>query len=701
MQVFPMKRSIIFVGAILLGKIMIAQPVPPVAPQRPWRDSIHGYLRRDEYHWLRERKDPEVLSFLKAENAYTDSMMSHTRKLQEKLYREMKHRIREEDLSVPVKIDSFYYYDRTEKGRDYNIYCRKKGSLKAAEEILLDENRLAAGRAYYSIDGTHISPDHNLLAYLADTSGTFLYTIYIKELRTGGLVDSISSSRGMVWANDSRTIFYEACDSTQRTDRIIRHRLGQPADSDRVVLREADAQYSLDITRSKSRQYLFIHSYSKTATEAYFCPADSPEANFRMLRARRPGVEYNLDHHGDSLYVLTNQEAENFKLMSASLQDTDGDDWHEVIPARPEVLLEDVRIYRDFLVAVERKDCLRRLRVMSWDGRIDRYLNFPEPTYSVYPWRSYEYESPILRYTYNSMVSPASVYDYDMGSDSYRLMKQYQVPGYKPGRYVSERIYAPSSDGRPIPISLVYGRDRRQISGNPCLLTGYGAYGSSSDPNFSPYSLSLLDRGFILAMAHVRGGQEQGRRWYEEGKMLKKKNTFSDFIACAEHLISQGYTRPQLLCIQGGSAGGLLIGAVVNQRPELFRAAILNVPFVDVINTMLDPTIPLTTAEYQEWGDPRVKEQYEYIASYAPYENIKPQHYPAMLVTGGLNDANVPYWEPAKWTARLRRLKTDSNPLLLKIDLSSGHGGPSGRFSHLREIALEYAFLLDVLGIKK
>lgn len=696
-----MKHSIIFFIVILLGRTIVAQPAPPSAPQRLWQDSIHGYVRRDEYHWLRERKDPEVLAYLKAENAYTDSMMSHTRKLQEKLYREMRRRIREDDLSVPLKIDSFYYYDRTEKGREYAIYCRKKGSLKAKEEILLDENRLAKGYAYYSVDGTHISPDHNLLAYLADTSGSFLYTIYIKDLRTGRLADSISSSRGMVWANDSRTIFYEACDSTQRTDRIIRHRLGQPADSDRVVLHEADPQFSLDISRSSSRRYLFAHSYSKITTEAYLCPADSPEAGFRMFRARRPGIEYYLDHHGDSLYILTNEGAENFNLMSASRQNTDGDDWHEVIPGRPEVLLEEVRIYRDYLVAVERRDGLRRLRVMSWDGRTDRYLNFPEPTYSVHPWHSYEYDSPILRYTYNSMVSPASVYDYDMSSDSHRLMKQYQVPGYKPEKYVSERIYVPSPDGRLIPVSLVYRRERRQSSGNPCLLTGYGAYGSSSDPNFSPFRLSLLDRGFIYAIAHVRGGQEQGRRWYQEGKMLQKKNTFSDFIACAEHLIAQGYTRPQLLCIQGGSAGGLLIGAVVNQRPDLFRAALMDVPFVDVINTMLDPTIPLTTAEYQEWGDPRVKEQYEYIASYAPYENIKPQEYPAMLVTGGLNDANVPYWEPAKWTARLRRLKTDSNPLLLKIDLSSGHGGPSGRFSYLRDMALEYAFLLDVLGMSK
>lgn len=689
------------VGSLLLAIAAYGQPRPPLAPQREWRDSIHGFVRQDEYHWLRERKDPEVLAYLKAENAYADSLMAHTRKLREKLYREMRRRMREEDLSVPVKIDSFYYYDRTEKNREYTIYCRKKGSLKAKEEILLDENRLAAGRTYYSIDGTKISPDHSRLAYLADTSGSFLYTIYIKDLKSGRLIDSISSGRGMVWANDSRTIFYEACDSTQRTDRIIRHLLGQPADSDRVVLHEADPEYSLDISRSRSRRYLFVHAGSKTTTEAYLCPADSPEAGFKLFHARKLGVEYYLEQHGDSLYILTNQGAVNFKLMSAPLDNLEGENWQEVIPGRQEVLLEDVMIYRDYLVAVERRDGLRRLRIMSWDGRVDRYLDFPEPTYAVYPWRSYEYDSSILRYTYNSMVSPSAVYDYDMRSDSRRLMKQYTVPGYKPAKYLSERIYAPAPDGQLIPVSLVYRRDLRQPSGNPCLLAGYGAYGASSDPNFSPFRLSLLDRGFVFAIAHVRGGQEQGRPWYEAGKLMKKKNTFSDFIACAEHLVSQGYSKPQLLCIQGGSAGGLLIGAVVNQRPDLFRAALMDVPFVDVINTMLDPTIPLTTAEYQEWGDPRIKEQYEYIASYAPYENIKSQGYPAMLVTGGLNDANVPYWEPAKWVARLRRMKTDSNPLLLRIDMSSGHGGASGRFAYLREAAFEYAFLLNAMGINK
>lgn len=696
-----MNRTIIILSLILLGRAIVAQPAPPVAPQRQWRDSLHGYVRQDEYSWLRERDDPQVLTYLKAENAYADSMMSHTRKLQEKLYWEMRRRIREEDLSVPVKIDSFFYYDRTLKGKEYRLYCRRQGSLRAKEEVMLDENLLAQGRRYFSIDGTYISPDHSILAYLADTSGAFLYTIYFKDLSTGRLLDSISSSKGMAWASDSRTVFYEACDSTQRTDRIIRRRLGEPAEGDLVVYQEGDPEFSVDVSRSKSNRYLFIHAVSKTSAEAWICQADSPDAGFTLFRPRRSNVEYYLMHRGDSLYILTNEGAENYRLLSAPLDGWRDTPPNQVIPGRPDVLLEDVRLYNDFMVVMERENGLQKLRIISSDGKVDRYLGFPEPTYSVYPWRSYEFGSTILRYTYNSMVTPPAVYDYDMKTDSRRLMKQYPVPGYRYQRYASERIYAPAADGELIPVSLVYRRDLRKPGGNPCLLKGYGAYGSSSDPHFNSSGLSLLDRGFILAIAHVRGGQEMGRRWYDEGKLLRKMNTFTDFIACAEHLVAREYTSPSQLAIQGGSAGGLLIGAVVNMRPNLFRAAVLDVPFLDMINTMLDPSIPLTTIEYQEWGDPRVKEHYEYMASYAPYENIRRQGYPAILVTGGFNDANVPYWEPAKWVARLRRMKTDANPLLLKIDMSSGHGGASGRFAYLKDLAFEYAFLLSDMGIEK
>lgn len=678
------------------------QPAPPQAPQRFWRDSIHGHVRSDEFHWMRERNDPELMAYLAAENAYAESILRHTRKLQEKLYREMRSRIREADLSVPVMIDSFYYYSRTVKARDYPIYCRRKGNLKAKEEVLLDENRLAGGRAYYSIDGTYISPDHATLAYMADTSGAFLYTIYLKDIASGRLVDSISSARGMAWSTDSRTVFYEACDSAQRTDRVIRRQLGSGPEKDEIVYRESDPEFSVSVSLTRSRGFLLIHTYSKNESEALVCPADSPNGCFRILKARSAGAEYYVDHHGDSLYVITNDVHDNFRMVSVSTANRSDGGWNEVIPGRDDVLLEDVRIYNGHYVLVERRDGLKRLRVLSWDGAVDRYIPFPEPTYTVFPWRSYDYNSSVLRYTYGSMVTPGSVYEHDMSADSYRLLKRYGVKGgYRPSRYVSERVSAVAADGQRVPISLVYRRGLRRDNGNPCLLSGYGAYGTSSDPFFSSDRLSLLDRGFVWAVAHVRGGQEMGRKWYQQGRLMNKKNTFSDFIACAEHLISQGYASPSELAVSGGSAGGLLVGAVVNQRPDLFRAAVLNVPFVDVINTMLDPAIPLTTIEYQEWGDPRVKEHYDYMSSYAPYENIRAQDYPAMLVTGGLNDTNVPYWEPAKWTARLRRTKTDANTLIMKIDLSSGHGGPSGRFSYLRDTALEYAFLLDAMDIGK
>ncbi len=686
----------------LLAAAGSAQPVAPSAKAVDWSDSIHGHVRKDEYRWLRNRDDPEVMAYLRAENAYADSAMEHARKLRERLYREMRGRIKENDLSVPVKLDSFLYYERNEKGREYSIYCRKKEIPGAKEQTLLDENRLAEWHAYYSVDGTIVSPDHRIFAFLADTAGTFNYTIYFKDLASGRIIDSVNRANGMAWANDCRTLFYEAYDSTDRADRIRRHRLGEPADSDRTVYHEADPEYLVSVSRTKSGKYILIHSISKTATEALACPADSPEVGFRTFRPRSRGVEYYLDHHGDSLYMITNDRHRNFRMVSVPEDDWSSGSWNEVLPGRDDVMLEDVRMFRDFCLVQERVDGLARLRVRSWDGSVDRELEFPEPTYSIFPWRSYDFKASAVRFTYSSLVTPGSVYDYDVRSGRRRLLKQYKVNGvYGRSRYASERIYAVAPDGERIPISLVYRKGIRRDGSSPCLLHGYGAYGSSSEVYFSSQRLSLLDRGFIMAIAHVRGGQEMGRRWYDDGKLLKKMNTFTDFITCAEFLVAQGYTSPSRLAIEGGSAGGLLIGAVVNMRPELFRAAVLDVPFLDMINTMLDPAIPLTTIEYQEWGDPRIKDDYEYMASYAPYENVKAQYYPAMLVTGGLNDANVPYWEPAKWVARLRRVKTDNNPLLLKIDLSSGHGGPSGRFTYLRDTAFEYAFLLDVMGISK
>lgn len=698
-----MRHSPILISIVLLGGAITAQPKPPVAKTISWEDSIHGRVRSDEYRWLRDKANPEVIVYLKAENAYTNAVMNRTRPLQRRLYREFRARIQETALSVPVKLDSFYYYERTVKGKDYSIYCRRRGGPKAAEEVMLDENALARGHSYFSIDGTFISPDHSILAYLADTTGAFTYTIYFKDLKSGKLLpDSITSAKYLAWANDNRTVFYEGYDESQRSDRVFRHRLLSPPDSDRLVYKENDPEFSVSLQRTRSRKHVIIYSASKSTSEARVGDADAPDGTFRLFKPRLPGYEYYLDHHGDKFYIVTNDSAVNFRLMEAPVADPARANWTELIPARDSVLIEDVLMFREYCVVQERIHGLAQLRVRSWDGAADTYVRFSEPAYTVHAWRNHDYTSDRLRYTYSSMVSPGTVYEYGMGTGTYEVLKRYPVlGGFDQRRYASERIYATATDGATVPISLVYKKGLKRDGRNPCLLEGYGAYGDSWDPGFSSNRMSLLDRGFVCAIAHVRGGQELGRRWYQDGKVMNKKNTFTDFIACAEQLIAGKYTSPQRLIISGGSAGGLLMGAVVNTRPELFKAAVMDVPFVDMINTMLDPTIPLTTAEYEEWGDPRVKEQYEYMASYAPYENIRRQAYPAMLVTTGLNDANVPFWEPAKWTARLRRLKTDDHTLLLKINLSSGHGGPPGRYGYMKDLAFSYAFMLDVLGIKQ
>ena len=698
-----MKRlQIISTFLIFMAGFVQAQPMPPAAPVVPWSDSINGFVRTDHYHWLRDRSDPRVKRYLEAENAYTDSMMAPTRPLQKKLYREFLSRIKQTDLSVPVKRDSFYYYSRTVQGQDYYIYCRKKGSLKAPEEVLLNENELARSHAYYSIDITEVSPDHSVLAYAADTTGAGIYSAYFLDLKTKArLSDTLSNLSNIVGANDSRTIDHEALDSTQRCDRIFRHRLGEDRDS--LIYREADPQFWLSISKTASQQYLFITSASKEESEVRYLNAGQTEDSFKIFRPRRKKVEYWLEHHGPDFFIFTNDSAQNYRLLRTPVSDPGSKNWIEVIPHRPDVLLEDVLMFRDFMAVQQRVDGLSGLTVFDWsDTSSGTPLKFPELTYSIYPLHQYDYNTGLLRYTYFSLVTPRSVCEYDMAGGSYNLLKREEVRGgYDPGYYVSERIYAKASDGSRIPVSLVYRRGLKFNGSNPCYLTGYGAYGVSNDPHFSSSRLSLLDRGFVFAVAQVRGGQEMSRGWYLDGKLLNKKNTFTDFIACAQHLIQQGYTSPAKLVITGGSAGGLLMGAVINSRPDLFRAAVLDVPFLDVINTMLDPTIPLVTAEYEEWGDPRDPQYYRYMLSYSPYDNIKAQAYPPMLVTTGWNDANVAYWEPAKWVAKLRAVKTDKNLLLLKTDMKSGHGGPSGRYGYFKDLAFEYAFILDVLGIKR
>jgi oligopeptidase B len=675
---------------------------PPVARKIHQIFTQHGEQRVDEYSWLRERSNPEVVAYLKSENAYARSVMAHTAGLQRRLYREMLGRIEEADLDVWVRLDGYYYYSRTEANRQYRIHCRKRGSLDAREEILLDENALAAGQRYFRLGVFEVSPDHCLLAYSTDTDGSEVYTLRVLDLASGELLaDEIHNTHNSAqWANDNRTLFYTTLDAAQRPYRLYRHVLGRDPRHDTWLFEEPVEAFRLTIDKTKSRRYLILRLKSNTTTELHYLEADHPEGSFRMFHRRWPNVEYYLGHHDDRFFIVTNEDAPNFRVFTAPVSDPARENWREFLPHRESVLIEGMEVFRNHLVIYEREDGLRKIRISDTAGDGVHYVEFDEPAYTLRPGWNPEFDSSQLRFRYNSLVTPESVYDYDMNRRTRALLKRYEVlGGYDPSQYRSERLFAESSGGARVPISLVYKRGMRRPGGNPMLLYGYGAYGHSTDAAFSSRRLSLLDRGFVFAIAHVRGGKEMGRCWYEQGKLLRKKNTFTDFIACAEHLIRQGYTRPEKLAIYGGSAGGLLLGAVLNERPDLFAAAIAAVPFVDVVNTMLDPSIPLTVIEYDEWGNPNDKEYYDYIKSYAPYENVRAQQYPHLLVTAGLNDSRVQYWEPAKWVARLRATKTDQNRVLLKTKLTAGHGGPSGRYEQLRETAFQYAFLLDVFGM--
>lgn len=628
--------------------------------------------------------------------------MAHTAGLQRRLYREMLGRIQEADLDVWVRLDGYYYYSRTEQNRQYRIHCRKRGGLDAPEEILLDENALAAGQRYFRLGVFEVSPDHRLLAYSTDTDGSEVYTLRVLDLASGELLaDEIRNTHNSAkWANDNRTLFYTTLDATQRPYRLYRHVLGRDPRHDTWLFEEPGQAFRLAIDKTKSKRFLILRLRSNTTSELHYLEADRPEESLRLFQPRQPGLEYYLSHHDERFFILTNEEAPNFRLFTAPVSDPSRHGWREFLPHRENVQLEGVEVFRDHLVVYEREDGLRKIRISDTEGNGIHYVDFDEPAYTLKPGWNPEFDSSQLRFRYNSLVTPESVFDYDLNRRTRTLLKRYEVlGGYAPSQYKSERLFAESPDGARVPISLVYKRSLRRPGGNPMLLYGYGAYGHSTDAAFSSRRLSLLDRGFVFAIAHVRGGKEMGRCWYEQGKLLHKKNTFADFIACAEHLIREGYTRPEKLAIYGGSAGGLLVGAVLNERPELFASAIASVPFVDVVNTMLDPSIPLTVIEYDEWGNPNDKAYYEYIKSYAPYENVRAQRYPHLLVTAGLNDSRVQFWEPAKWVARLRARKTDQNRLLLKTKLSAGHGGPSGRYEQLRETAFQYAFLLDVFGM--
>ncbi len=678
----------------------LGEPVPPSARAIPTTQTIHGETRIDEYHWLRYRDDPEVIAYLEAENRYTRDVMRHTEGLQELLYQEMRARIKETDLSVPERIDGWLYYTRTEAGGQYPIFCRRLDREGSGEEVLLDQNLLAAGHDYFRMGAFEISPDHRLLAYSVDTSGAEAFRLVVKDLETGALLDEPigNCSPSAAWGNDSRTLFYVQLDSARRPCRLHRHRVGDTPATDVEVHFEADESFFLDIGRTRSRRWMVLDIASHSTSEIRVLDADRPEGEFRVIEARRHGVEYGLTHHGDRFYLVTNDEAPNFRLVSAPEMAPGGENWTPVLPYDPDVKLDSADAFRDHLVLWERHEGLRRIRVLTLATGEQHLVPFPEPVYTVWPHENPEFDTTVLRFGYTSMVTPGSVIEYDLAARTWTVRKETPVLGYDRSRYRSERIFAVAPDGARVPVSLAYKLPFEPDGSRPLLLNGYGAYGVSFDPGFSSNLLSLLDRGFVVAIGHVRGGEELGRAWYESGKLLNKRNSFTDFIAAAEHLVRERYAAPDRLAIGGGSAGGLLMGAVTNLRPDLFRAVLAEVPFVDVVNTMLDASLPLTVIEYDEWGNPNDAEYYEYIRSYSPYDNVQSRDYPHILVTAGLNDPRVAYWEPAKWTARLRARKTDTNRLLLKTNMGAGHGGASGRYDFLREVAFKYAFVMEAMG---
>lgn len=677
--------------------------VPPVAKVILKTDTLHGEIHIDNYFWLRNRNNHEVIEYLKAENKYTESMMKHTEAFQEALYKEMLGKIKETDLSVPEKLGDYYYYTRTEQGKQYRIYCRKKGSLETKEEILLDQNVLAQGYDYFDVGVFEISPDHKLLAYSIDTTGSERFTLYIKDLKTDSLFKEKISNIGYsaAWANDNKTIFYTILDNAKRPYKIYQHTLGTNTEQDEFVYHEKDDAFWLNISRTKSDKYLIIDLASHTTSEVRYLSADAPEGKFKLVHPRQHKMEYYIEHHNDRFFIMTNDNAKNFKLMQTSVNDPSRENWKEVIPHRDSVKIDGIDIFKNFLVVYEMEKGLKKIQIRNFTSDETYYVDFPEPVYTFWLGKNRDFNSRLLRFTYNSFVTPRSVFDYNMDNRTQELKKQYEVlGGYNPSLYQSERIFATAQDGATIPISLVYKKGIKKDGNSPLYLIGYGAYGTCMEAYFSSNRLSLLDRGFTYAIAHIRGGGEMGRYWYEQGKLFNKKNTFTDFIVCAEYLINEKYTSSDKLVITGGSAGGLLIGAVTNMRPDLFKIVVADVPFVDLINTMLDPTLPLTVLEYEEWGNPNNKEYYDYMKSYSPYDNVAVKEYPNILITAGLNDSRVQYWEAAKWTAKLRALKTDNNLLLLKMNMGSGHLGASGRYDFLKDIAFEFAFILDLFGIK-
>ena len=672
-----------------------------MARQIPKVDTLHGEVRVDDYFWLREKTNPEVTAYLEAENAYTTQKMKHTEALQDKLYQEMLGRIKETDLSVPVFDTGWWYYSRTEQGKNYPIFCRKRGSLSAPEEVYLDQNALAEGKKFHALGGVDVSPDGETLLYLEDLTAFREYTLYVKDLKSGKIVDQIPNVwNGTAWANDNKTFFYMTADSAKRGNTVWRHVIGTAREQDAKVFQEDNVLNNVGVQRSRSGKYVFITADGFTSSEWRIIPTASPTSEPRVVAARRPNVEYSVDHADGFFLVLTNDSATNFRIVKAPEDNPGPANWVDWLPHRDSVFVEGVDAFKNFVVVSERSGGLRRLRVADLKNNKTHYVTFPEKAYGVFPAGNPEFNTQTYRFNYSSLVTPNSVYDYDLVTRKRELKKRQEIPsGYDANSYEVQRFMAPARDGVSVPVSVLLRKGTRLDGSHPLLLYAYGSYGFTLEPTFNSSVLSMVDRGFIYAIAHIRGGQEMGRRWYDDGKMLNKKNTFNDFIDVGEELIRRKYTTSERLVANGGSAGGLLMGAVANMRPDLFRAIVADVPFVDVINTMRDASLPLTAQEWEQWGNPAVPEQYAYMRTYSPYDNVAAKDYPWMLVTTSLNDSQVMYWEPAKWVARLRSLKTDQNPLYLKTNMAGGHGGSSGRYERLHEAAFRYAFMLDAVGL--
>ena len=675
---------------------------PPIAKKVHTENHVNGGSLTDDYGWLREKSNPEVAQYLEAENAYADAIMKPTEALQKKLYGEMLSHIKETDVNVPFKEGDYFYYSRWEAGKQYQIFGRKKGSLDGAEQITIDVNELAKGEKFMSLGAYIVSDDGNLLAYSTDNTGFRQYRLHIRDLRTGkDLPETVEKTGSVAWANDNQTLFYTVEDTAKRQYRLYRHKLGTDTKGDDLVYEEKDERFNLRAGKTRSRKYILLEARSHTTSEVRYLDASNPTSEWKLIAPREQDVEYDAEDLGGQFYIRTNDKGRNFRLVTAPVSNPSKKNWQEILPVRDGIMLSDVLAFQDFYVLAEREGGLPQLTVVNLASGARRRISFPEPVYTAAPQINREYKTKFFRYAYQSLVTPPSVFDYDVEKKSSTLLKQNEVPGgYDAAKYKSEGVWASAEDGVKIPVSVIYRTDLKKTDGsNPLYVYGYGSYGFSLPVTFNSNRLSLLDRGVVMAYAHIRGGGEMGKAWHDAGRMMHKMNTFTDFVACTEYLVSNKYGARDKIVVEGGSAGGLLMGAVTNLRPDLFKVVVSHVPFVDVMNTMLDASLPLTVPEYEEWGNPNEKAAYEYMRKYSPYDNLQRRAYPAILVKTSFNDSQVMYWEPAKYVAKLRTLKTDDNVLLLKTNMAAGHGGSSGRYDYLKEIAFDYAFMLTQLGV--